>query len=261
MPWLRPLQEYRPGALARSTRPSSSSPRASRSAAMLPGPPLAAPAARRCCSASLGARRIRFVAEFALLSAPIVACAVTRRRRPRDGAHDRGAAPELGRIATVARRRAVRRRGDRAARRTPRGGASAPSTSASIRRWSRRPRSRFVERQRPARPDVQRHGGRLVPDLGGLAAPPRLPGPAHQRLPARVPRHASPRRPVARGEWDALLAGFGVTTALVTYPAENPRAAFFDPDRWALVYRAADGLVFVGRGAQLAALIARAEIP
>ena len=72
----------------------------------------------------------------------------------------------------------------------------------------------FADRQRPARPDVQRHGGRLVPDLGGLAAPPRVPGPAHQRLPARVPRAAAPRRSVAAREWDALLAGFGVTTAL-----------------------------------------------
>jgi tetratricopeptide (TPR) repeat protein len=31
----------------------------------------------------------------------------------------------------------------------------------------------------------------------------------------------------------------------------NPRGALFDPARWALVYRAADGLVFVRRGAQV----------
>jgi tetratricopeptide (TPR) repeat protein len=52
-----------------------------------------------------------------------------------------------------------------------------------------------------------------------------------------------------------------VTTALVTFPGENPRAAWFDPDRWALVYRAADGLVFVRRQPEFAALAARAELP
>ena len=74
--------------------------------------------------------------------------------------------------------------------------------------------------------------------------------------------HALLRRDdLSRAEWDALLAGFGVATALVTYPAENPRAAFFDPDRWALVYRADDGLVFVRRRPEFAALVARAELP
>ncbi len=58
-----------------------------------------------------------------------------------------------------------------------------------------------------------------------------------------------------------LLGGFGVTTALVTDPGTNPRAALFDPARWALVYRAADGLVFVARRPEFAALVARAEIP
>src|SRR6185369_8442505 len=71
--------------------------------------------------------------------------------------------------------------------------------------------------------------------------------------------HALLRRDdLSHAEWDALLAGFGVSTALVTYPAENPRAAFFDPERWALVYRADDGLVFVRRRPEVAALIARA---
>ena len=37
------------------------------------------------------------------------------------------------------------------------------------------------------------------------------------------------RDDLSRDEWEALLAGFGVTTALVTYPDVNPRAALFDP--------------------------------
>jgi tetratricopeptide (TPR) repeat protein len=52
-----------------------------------------------------------------------------------------------------------------------------------------------------------------------------------------------------------------VSTALVTYPDVNPRAAYFDPERWALVYRAADGLVFVRRQPPFGALAAQAELP
>jgi tetratricopeptide (TPR) repeat protein len=74
--------------------------------------------------------------------------------------------------------------------------------------------------------------------------------------------HARLRRDdLSRPAWDALLAEYGVTTALVTYPDLNPRAAFFEPERWALVYRAADGLVFVARRPEFAALVARAELP
>jgi hypothetical protein len=74
--------------------------------------------------------------------------------------------------------------------------------------------------------------------------------------------HAMLRRDdLSRTEWSALLAGFGVTTALVTYPDVNPRAAFFAPEQWALVYDAPDGLVFVERRPEFAALTAREEIP
>ena len=60
--------------------------------------------------------------------------------------------------------------------------------------------------------------------------------------------HAVLRRAdLSRVEWQGLLDGFGVTSALVTYPSVNPRGALFDPSLWALVYRAGDGLVFVRR--------------
>ncbi|HEY5283356.1 MAG TPA: tetratricopeptide repeat protein [Polyangia bacterium] len=60
--------------------------------------------------------------------------------------------------------------------------------------------------------------------------------------------HAVLRRPdLSRDEWQHFLDGFGVTSALVTYPSVNPRGALFDPALWALVYRAGDGLVFVRR--------------
>jgi hypothetical protein len=60
--------------------------------------------------------------------------------------------------------------------------------------------------------------------------------------------HAVLRRAdLSRAEWQSLLDGFAVTSALVTFPSLNPRAALFDPGLWALVYRANDGLVFVRR--------------
>ena len=60
--------------------------------------------------------------------------------------------------------------------------------------------------------------------------------------------HAVLRRAdLSRTEWQSLLDGFGVTSALVTYPSVNPRGALFDPSMWALVYRANDALVFVRR--------------
>ena len=62
-------------------------------------------------------------------------------------------------------------------------------------------------------------------------------------------------------DWRALLDRFGVTSALVTYPDVNPRAALFDPTRWALVYRDAEALLFAARRPEFAALIAGAEIP
>ncbi len=64
--------------------------------------------------------------------------------------------------------------------------------------------------------------------------------------------HATLRRDdLSRAEWEAFLDRFGVTTALVSYPDLNPRAALFDPARWALVYRDADALVFAARRAGL----------
>jgi Tetratricopeptide repeat len=60
--------------------------------------------------------------------------------------------------------------------------------------------------------------------------------------------HAVLRRAdLSRFEWQSLLDGFAVTSALVTFPSLNPRGALFDPGLWALVYRANDALVFVRR--------------
>jgi hypothetical protein len=60
--------------------------------------------------------------------------------------------------------------------------------------------------------------------------------------------HALLRRAdLSRTEWQVFLDGFAVTSALVTYPPVNPRGALFHPGLWALVYRERDGLVFARR--------------
>jgi tetratricopeptide (TPR) repeat protein len=74
--------------------------------------------------------------------------------------------------------------------------------------------------------------------------------------------HALLRRTdLSREQWQQLLDGFSVDAALLTYPTVNPRGAWFDPGKWALVYRAPDGLVFTRRLPDRAVLIDELEIP
>jgi hypothetical protein len=74
--------------------------------------------------------------------------------------------------------------------------------------------------------------------------------------------HAVLRRAdLGQAEWQRFLDGFSVDAALVTYPDVNPRAALFAPERWALVYRGADALVFTRRLPGRSALIAARELP
>jgi hypothetical protein len=69
------------------------------------------------------------------------------------------------------------------------------------------------------------------------------------------------RADLTRAEWDAALRGYGVDTALVAYAGLNRRAAWWDPEGWALVYRAHDARLFVRRTPRFQALIAAREIP
>ena len=251
MPWLRPLQEYRAaswpvdgpfffvvaGVVLALTLPSR------RLRHALPVIALGL----------LGARRIRFVAELALLGGPLIAVALT----------DLGA---------------------RAARRLPPGPYARVAVVAALAGLTLMPRLAAL-----------RHGDRFVdlglePDLLPLAAirfadesglrermyndlevgsyltwqgwpryrvfqDPRING-----YPEAF--HAILRRDdLSPTDWEAFLARFGVTTALVSYPDLNPRAALFAPERWALVYRDAEALMFASRRPEFAALIARAEQP
>jgi hypothetical protein len=243
MPTLRPLQEYRHAAWP-----------VDGPFFFLAAPFLGAVVARRIpwrralpalALGVLGALRIRFVAEFALLAGPALAAAIPPLPRPR--ALAAGVALALGALTVAPRALDVRGGGrfldlDMEADLVP---------LAAI---------RFV--------DENGLCDRMYNDMevGSYLAwrwwprhrvfqDPRING-----YPEEL--HALLRRPdLRRDEWEALLGRFSVTAALVTYPDENPRAALFDPGRWALVYRAADGLVFVRRDRAHAALIAAREVP
>jgi len=257
MPWLRPLEEYVPA------RWPDNAPAAFVAAGVILASILPTRRWRHLLPVALlglvGVRRNRFIAEFALLSAPIVARALTDAAAGATARLTADVRADLRRVATVAGVALLA------------GAAIVPRVAAA------------------------RAGGRVV-DIGldpALIPTAAIAFATDNGLRERMyndlevgsyltwegwPRHRVFQDPringyppafhallkrddLSRREWDVVLAGFGVTTALVTYPDLNPRAAFFDPERWALVYRAADGLVFVARRPEFAALAARAEIP
>ncbi|HEY6477594.1 MAG TPA: hypothetical protein VI456_13515, partial [Polyangia bacterium] len=204
----------------------------------------------------LGARRIRFVAEFAICAGPILAVALTEVARRVAALAGRVPA---GRYATIAVTAALA------------GMTLVPRVHAA------RQGERFIDLG--LEPDLIPAAALRFVDDNGLAD--RMYNDlevgsyltwhwADRHRVFQDPRinsyppefHAPLRRDdLSRAEWEALLARFGVTTALVTYPDLNPRAALFDPARWALVYRDAGALVFTARLPAFAALIARDEIP
>jgi hypothetical protein len=253
MPWLRPLQEYRAaswpldgpfffvaaGVLLAGALPGR------RWRWLLPALALGL----------LGARRIRFVAEFAILAGPIVAVALTELAR-RAAARVRAPAPLYVTVAVTAAlagltllpRASAARHGERF---VDLGLEPELFPEAAI---------RFV--------DDNGLAGRMYNDLEvgsyltwhwgdryRVFQDPRI-----NSYPTAF--HATLRRDdLSPGEWQTFLDRFGVTTALVSFPDLNPRAALFDPTRWALVYRDSEALVFVARLPAFAALIARDEVP
>jgi hypothetical protein len=69
------------------------------------------------------------------------------------------------------------------------------------------------------------------------------------------------RLDVTRDEWDQAMQRYGVDSALLAYAGLNRRVSWWDPARWALVYRQHDARVFVRRLPKWRALIAAREIP
>jgi len=257
MPSLRPLEEYVPARWP-DNAPAAFVAAGAALAAALPG--------RRwreilpvALLGLLGARRNRFLAEFALLSGPIVARALTdvaRLLAPRLTAPGRDTWPGLAAVAATG---------------LLAGAAIVPRVAAARageRVLDLRLDATLVPRDAIAFVNRNDLRDRMYNDMevGSYLTWEGWPG--HRvfqdpRINGYPPEfHARLRRDdIPRAEWDALLDRFGVTTALVTYPDQNPRAAFFDPARWALVYRAADGLVFVKRLQRFAPLAAREELP
>jgi tetratricopeptide (TPR) repeat protein len=83
------------------------------------------------------------------------------------------------------------------------------------------------------------------------------------RLPAYPTNfhHLLGRVDISRDEWTRAMSELGVQTALLEYAGINRRVAFWDPEQWALVFRARDSRVFVRRLAKWTKLITALEIP
>jgi tetratricopeptide (TPR) repeat protein len=83
----------------------------------------------------------------------------------------------------------------------------------------------------------------------------------------RLPAYPAPfhrllgRMDISREEWSQAMDALGVESALLDYAGINRRAAFWDPERWALVFRAKDSRVFVRRLPRWKDLIATFEVP
>ncbi|HEY0705780.1 MAG TPA: hypothetical protein VGG33_03235, partial [Polyangia bacterium] len=69
------------------------------------------------------------------------------------------------------------------------------------------------------------------------------------------------RTNLSRPEWDAAMESFDVRSALLTHAGINPRVAWWEPERWALVFRKENARVFVRRLPAWKELIAAHEIP
>jgi hypothetical protein len=69
------------------------------------------------------------------------------------------------------------------------------------------------------------------------------------------------RLDVTRDEWTRAMSELGVQSALLDYAGINRRAALWDPEEWALIFRARDSRVFVRRLPRWRLLIAHFEIP
>jgi hypothetical protein len=250
MPGLRPLQEYRA-----ATWPLDGPFFFLAAAALLGALPRRARAWRHLLPVLalgiLGARRIRFVAEFALLAGPVAAVALTHAlERLTERVRTITAAAVLALLValTLAPRLAAARRGERV---VDLGVETDLVPTAAIRFATD---TGFRERMYN---DLE--VGSYLTWEGWprfqVFQDPRING-----YPEAF--HAILRRAdLPHAEWQALLDRYDVTAALITYPPLNPRAALFDPEKWALVYRDREALLFARRSPDRAPVIAAHELP
>ncbi len=202
--------------------------------------------------ACLALRSIRFGADFALLSAPVLAVGLARlgaRSRARRAAARRalGVAALLLALAVGPRVAAAR-------------AGRAPFALGLDERALPLDALRFVDENglRERMYNDFEIGSYLLYEgfpRHRVFVDPRLPA-----YPAEL--HALlGRDDLSRDEWDAAMRRYGVDSALIAYAGLNRRVAWWDPETWALVYRAHDARVFVRRLPRFAPLIAAREIP
>jgi len=268
MPTLRPLQEYRVAEWP-TDGPFVFLALAAALGAALP----VAQAARRRPAGTLrqvlplaalgllGSRRIRFVAEFALLAGPYVAARATAglRTLARHGSQYRlalargGAATGLlALLVLVFLTLAPRLAAARAGRKAIDLGIEPDLVPTTAIAWL----------------NAQGLRDRLYNDLEvgsylaweGWPDHPVFQDPRINGYPDQW--HAFLRRDdLTRDEWTAFLGRYDVQAALISFPELNPRTALFDPTRWALVLRSSEAVVFVRRDPGHRDLIAREELP
>ena len=260
MPALRPLQEYRVAewptdgpfvflALAAAAVVIVSFARVGRPRTLRHALPILALGA-------LGSRRIRFVAEFALLAGPYVAAGASAGARAlvanRSSPGLRRAAAAGGLATLVVLALAPRVAAARAGEKVIDLGIEPGLVPADAIAWV----------------DAAGLRDHLYNDLEVGSYLAWEGWPRHRVF--QDPRingypddwHAFLRRDDhSRAAWDAFLGRYDVQGALISFPEVNPRAALFDPGRWALVLRTSEALVFVRRGPAHQDLIAREELP
>ena len=203
--------------------------------------------------ALLAARSVRFGADAALVAAPLLAVSLTSiaaRLRARWPRLFEPSDPHGGRGG------AARRYRPRPAARRPRGGemdAGELPLSAIAFVDAHGLRERMYN-------DFEIGSYLLFEPAGGY---PRHRVFVDPRLPAYPPEfhRLLGRDDLSRDEWSAAMDGYGVETALLAYAGVNRRVAWWDPERYALVFREANARVFVRRLPRYAALIAEREIP
>jgi hypothetical protein len=198
--------------------------------------------------AALALRSARFGADFALYAAPAVAVALSRLgEKARARAAAWGTAAVLAALAVAPRVQAAR-------------AGSAPIAIGLDESALPLDAIRFVEASglRERMYNDFETGSYLL--FEGF---PRHRVFVDPRLPAYPPElHALlGRSDLTRAEWDLAMRRFGVDSALLAYAGLNRRVAWWDPETWALVYRAHDARVFVRRSPRWRAFIAAHEIP
>jgi hypothetical protein len=203
--------------------------------------------------AVLAARTVRFGADFALVSAPALALALTALVRRAAARWPRAAAagPAVAAVALVGLAVA------------PRLGPGAPAgigldtTELPLEAIAFANAEGLRDRMYN---DFEVGSYLLFDPVGGF---PRHRVFVDPRIPSYPPEmhRLLGRGDLSRAEWDRAMDRYGVETALLAYAGINRRVAWWDPARWALVWNAGDARIFVRRLPRFAALVAAREVP